>query len=262
MPDKKAEKRSRVTSLTTPHGRLVYHERLPGEAALFPAAIEIAKNGRGENYAFSTTKKQDKKAGALRLLPSRRKTLSVSMVLQPPLHISRSGILWMIGGVAACKVLERNSICNPKIGWIGDVYDGERPLAIFHHAGQLQSSGFWDYLVLSVEISLDEDDYVDRLSDVVNRVFSNRNADLGDRIAEDFLAEFFALYEAFSVDGSFADEYNKRILYKNWRAHTVIDGKTVRGRADYMTESGQLVLRGRGKKKILVTNLSSVKGLV
>ena len=242
MPRKSTDTQARLTSITTPKGRMIHHERRGGESSLYRLALEYAKEGRAEGFAVSTTERQNRKEGGLRLLAGNSDILSISMILTPPIHISRSAILWMIAAAAACRVIERNSSLDPEIGWIGNVYAKDKRVAAFHLNGELQESGFWRYLVLSAAISINPEDYVEKLSDVVTRVFSNRNSDLSDRVAEDFLADFFAMYEFYASDPSFADEYNKRIFYKGRRLRTLHDGKYVSGRVEGLSPAGQLIL--------------------
>ena len=262
MPEKSSEDRNRITSLTTPRGRVIRHERLPDETALFPRIREIAERGKvSEELVFSTTARQDKKLGGLRLLPGRGPVLSLTAVLHPPMHASRSVILEMISAVAACRTLERDASLTPGIAWISDVYAKDRRVASFHFTGALQEGGFWKYMVVSAAISIDPADYNERLSEVVDRVFSNRNSDISDRVTEDFLQDFFTMYETFTADGSFSDEYNRRILYKNRRISATVDGKKITGKVKGLSEGGQLMLVKRDGTRLHLSSYGDVKGV-
>ena len=262
MPEKSMEDRSRITSLTTPRGRVIRHERLPDERALYPRIRELAERGIvSEELVFSTTARQDKKQGGLHLLPGRGPVLSLTAVLHPPMHASRSVILEMLCAVAACHTLERNASLTPGISWISSIYAKDRKVAAFHFTGTLTDGGFWKYMVVSAAISINPADYNERLSEVVDRVFSNRNSGISDRVTEDFLQDFFTMYETFTADGSFSDEYNRRILYKNRRISATVDGKKVSGRVKGLSEGGQLMLVKRDGTRVHLSFYGHVHGL-
>ena len=80
-------------------------------------------------------------------------------------------------------------------------------------------------------------------------------------VTEDFLQDFFTMYETFTADGSFSDEYNRRILYKNRRISATVDGKKITGKVKGLSEGGQLMLVKRDGTRLHLSSYDNVKGV-
>lgn len=245
------EERGRLVTISTPKGRAIYLECKPPEHAVSMLAEEAGKTGKPEGSAFSSILRNYRRGGILSR--GQESVLALSLLLKPPMHVSRSGVIGMLASLAACQVLEQASLLRPQIEQNREIWSGDIRLCAISLSGSLLPNGFWNYLVLDTTFSLEEEYYKENLSNIVQRVFSNRPAELGDRIAEEFLSNFFSLYETCSTDASFAAEYNKRIGYKGKKIHATHQGTPIKGRLQGMTENGQFLLELKGGETLSVS---------
>ena len=261
-------RRNRLTTLSTAGGKLLHLEYHAAEPALVQLARDLGQSGKRDTTAFVTTERQNRAAGGLVLLPKKENVLSLSLLLFPLMNVSRSGILRAAAAVAACRVLTHTSSFHPRIVFPGAVQSEDRDVAAFHLEGTLEEDGFWRYLVLSVAFSLEPEYYTEALSDVVMRVFTNRSSDVADQVTEEFLSEFFALYESPAPE-VLAEEYNRLATFVGKRARALVteapsaDGKRpekklVAGRLLGLDRDGRMVLEGK-TGRYAINDLSQLK---
>ena len=255
---------SALTSLQIPGGRTLLIDNRIGVADAATTLVSFAKRGAEEGYTVISDRIQGEDPAAA--LPR----LHICTLLRPGKHADLAGVINAMGTLATCHAIERNSEARTEIRWLGDVHLERRRFALFptkriatvFSQSLLLPSGFLDYMILHAVIDMPESRFPVRMVDAVARIFTSRPVSNADHLTQAFLHDFYSMYDAIPKEGetrlSFWDEYLARSLLVGKRVRFRDGRKRRRGKVLSVTESGALVVVGKGGIRYEITSQAAL----
>lgn len=246
---------ARIFSTRSPAGQLLTVESLGSCASTAAYLDEIARHdGRGGYIVIC-----DNVTGYDAALPPKKEgesTLFVSILLRPSLSPSRGVMLTALSALALAKAAEQHSPYKPEISWVSDVYaDSHKKIGEVTLRSALHPSGLgFLYIIVNFALRITQE-FVGKLPDVVESVFSQRQTTLTERIASTLISEFFALYEATLPEehaADFLEEYRKRSLLHDRRIRVLRNGHRTTVHVLGIDDSARLVVATRRGKSFVL----------
>ena len=157
--------------------------------------------------------------------------------------------------LCVCKVLESYGL-NPKIKWPNDVLiDGKKICGILSET--VTQGEKLKGIVLGIGVNLNSSE--ESLSKIVDKEATALNIELGEKhididlFTEKLKDEFFRFYDEFLKLGfvMIKDEYVKRAYFLKKDISVRVFNEIKSGIADYITDSGELILKKNDKKTVL-----------
>jgi BirA family biotin operon repressor/biotin-[acetyl-CoA-carboxylase] ligase len=254
-----------LTSLQIPGGRTLLIDNRIGTSDAASTLVSFAKRGAEEGYTVISDRLQGE-------IPSEgdMPRLHICTLLRPGKHTELAGVINAMGTVAASHAIERNSETRTQIRWLGDIHlerrrfslRRQRRIATVFSQSLLLPSGFLDYMILHAVIDMPHSRFPLRMVDAVARIFTSRPVSNADHLTQAFLHDFFSMYDAlFSPDGGklpFWEEYRSRSLLLGKRVRFRDGRKRRRGRVLTVTDSGALLVVGKGGVRYEITSQSAL----
>ena len=249
-------KESGLTSLQIPGGRTVLIDNRVGSAPADTTLLSFARGGTEEGYTVISDFADGAPQGS-HSIPC----LHICTLLRPGKHVELAGVIRMMGTLSACHAIERNSDTHTLIRWLGDIYPEHnrfsftpvRRIAAVDSESLLLPSGYLDYMLLHVMVEMPESRFPVRMVDAVTRIFTSRPITNADHVTQDFLHDFFGMYDPLMHGGTdglaFMDEYKRRSLLLGRRVRFRANEKKMRGRAITVQPSGLLTVRTQSGKE-------------
>ena len=247
-----------VTSFQIPGGRTVLIDNRIGTDAADTAILSLARRGAEESYTvfsdhLSTDSPSDRPA-----VPK----LHICILLRPGKRSDFAGVFGVMGALAACHAIERNSDYKAGIRWLGDIYAERRRIASVSSQCMLLPSGYLDYMILHVAIELSPTHFPTRMTDTVTRIFTARHISTADHVAQVLVHDFFSMYDALSANGSagasFWEEYRRRSYLIGKRVRVRVENKKRFATVKTIDEMGRLVLTLRTGRVVTLTSQSQL----
>ena len=252
---------ARIISTRSPAGQLLTVESLSSCISTAAYLDEIARHdGRGGYIVIS-----DNVTGYDAALPPEKpgeSTLFVSILLRPSLPPSRGVMLTALSALALAKAVEQHSPYKPQIAWVSDVYaDSKKKIGevTLHSALHPSGLGFL-YIIVNFALRITQE-FVGKLPDIVESVFSQRQTTLTERIAGTLVSEFFALYEATLPEehaADFLEEYRKRSLLRDRHIRVVRNGRHIGVGVIGIDDNARLVVAPRRGKSFVLHSGSEI----
>lgn len=253
-----------LTPLKLQGGRTVIVDNRTGRAPADFVLLNLAKRGAEEGYTVISNY-----IGKERPTEGAMPKLYICTLLRPGKHTEQAGAICAMGTLAAAHAIERNSETSTEIYWLGGIHPERRRFSPFRtrqiatvwSQSLLLPSGFLDYMILHAEIDMPKSRFPIRMVDAVASIFTSRPVNNADHLTQSFLHDFFGMYDMLksgTTDLPFWNEYCQRsfLLGKRVRFR---DGKKVRrGKAVSVTETGALVIAGRGGTRYELTSQSAL----
>ena len=163
--------------------KLEYHERLDSVASL---AREYAKNGYPDRYAVLAEYDGAHEADG--------KGLYMSLILRPSIFPSQAGLLSSLSAVAMTLALDEHTSKKLGIGWVSNIYCNNKYIGGATIEGKLDNFTTYEYIIINFAVKLSKEDFPNRITDLIKKVFESDNTSVGVIIAKTLLSKFFPLY--------------------------------------------------------------------
>lgn len=186
----------------------------------------------------------------------------ISLLLRPELAAEQAVLITTMAAVAVCKAIESAANAEPEIKWVNDVFlNGKKICGILTEAAFDMESGALEYAVLGVGINAyaPAGGFPEALKDVAGYVFPARERDLRNRLAAQFLNEFFDLY-ARPDQREFVDEYRRRSMVTGKRISVISAGEPRQATAIAIDDDCRLRVRyDDGQEQLLSSGEISIR---
>ena len=162
----------------------------------------------------------------------------MSCILRPSIFPSQAALLNAMSTAAMVSALEDHTSKKMGIGWVSDVYCDGVKIGSVSIEGKLDDFTSYEYIIVSFNAKLSEDNFPPTLQDMVKKVFDDQNTSLNMIIARNILTKFFKFYQNLKSPHKFMTEYSRLLALRGkkvkflrdekWKAHKVlgIDSKT------------------------------------
>ena len=247
----------RIISTRSPAGQLLTVQSLSSCHSTSAYLENIARHeGRGGYVVMC-----DNVTGYDAALPPEKEgesTLFVSSLLRPSLSPARGVMLTALSALALARATEHHSPYKPQIAWISDLYaDGRKKIGEVTMRSALHPSGLgFLYIIVNFALRITHE-FVGKLPDIVESVFSQNKTTLTERIANTLVSEFFALYEA-TLDEEhatdFLAEYRDRELMRDHHIRILRNGRRIRVSVHGVDDNARLIVVTRRGKSLLLNS--------
>ena len=252
---------ARIVSTRSPAGQLLTVESLSSCASTAAYLEEIARHEGRSGYVVMC----DNVTGHDAALPpaeADESTLFVSILLRPSLSPTRATMLAALSALALAKAAGHHSPYEPMISWVSDVYaDNKRKIGEVTLRSALHPSGLgFLYIIVNFALRITRE-FVGKLPDIVESVFSQSKKTLAERVANTLIAEFFALYEASATEehaGDFLEEYRSRSILKDRRIQILRNGHRYGVNVIGIDDNAHLVVATRRGKSFVLYSGSEI----
>lgn len=177
--------------------------------------------------------------------------LYISILLRPSDMPAQEALkMTTMSAVAACRAIEavlpETEKDRPQIKWVNDIYfHGRKVVGILTEAAMSMENGNLEYAVpgIGFNVYLPEGGFPEEIKDIAGAVLSEKIPDAKNRIAAEFLNQFFAIYRA-ADHGGYEAEYKKRSLVLGKQVDVIPTGggKTRRGKVLDITDDCNLLV--------------------
>lgn len=252
---------ARIFSTRSPAGQLLTVESLSSCPSTAAYLEQIARHeGRGGYVVIC-----DNVTGYDAALPPEKpgeSTLFVSILLRPSLSPSRGVMLAALSALALARAAEQHSPYKAKLSWVSDVYtESKQKIGEVTLRSALHPSGLgFLYIIVNFALRITQE-FVGKLPDIVESVFSQRKTTLTERIADTLVDEFFTLYEACTPEehaGDFLEEYRKRERMRDHRIHVLHEGHRIGATVIGIDDNARLIVAPRRGKSFVLHSASEI----
>ena len=192
------DKNSRIFSIRTSDGKSLkfeYKDSLPSAASL---AKQYAIAGYPDRYVVFTEKQTAFSAMGTPLSNGESENgIFLSCILRPSIFRSQAGVISPLSALACTLALEEYTSKALGIGWTSDIYcDGNKIGGVTMESllDEKSSYEYYEYIIVTFAIKLDEKNFPKRLTDMVRQVFEEDNLSIPMIMAKTILNKFFSLY--------------------------------------------------------------------
>lgn len=153
---------------------------------------------------------------------------------------------------------------RPQIKWVNDIYlRGRKVVGILTEAAMSMENGNLEYAVpgIGFNVYAPEGGFPEEIKDIAGAILSEKVPDAKNRIAAEFLNQFFTIYRS-AGHGGYEAEYKERslVLGKTVDVIPTGGGKTRRGKVLDITDDCNLLVEfSDGTKEILSSGEVSVR---
>ena len=162
----------------------------------------------------------------------------MSCILRPSIFPSQAALLNAMSTAAMVSALEDHTSKKMGIGWVSDIYCDGVKIGSVSLEGKLDNFTSYEYIIISFNAKLSQDDFPPTLADMVKKVFEAENTSVNMIIARNILSRFFKFYQSLKTPQKFMSEYTQRFALRGkkvkyfrdekWKVHKAlgIDIKT------------------------------------
>jgi BirA family biotin operon repressor/biotin-[acetyl-CoA-carboxylase] ligase len=190
--------------------KIEYREALPSTLEL---ARKYAREGYPDRYVVFTERQASSAITGTKLSEGEYEHgVFISCILRPAFFPAQAGLVGHLSAVALVTALEEHTTKPLGLGWVSDVYcDGVR-IGGCAVEGKLDSHASYEYMIVTLAVRLDNDNFPPRLTDMVRKVFESDNDSIPMIIAKTVLNKFFAAYISIKNPGKYMDAYSRKFL--------------------------------------------------
>ena len=169
----------------------------------------------------------------------------MSILLRPTFGVKRSLMLTSMAAVAVANAIKYHSSIDEDIGirWVSDIMYKKSKMAAILAEGAINSDGGFDYIILGISVNIMSTVFPQRLTDIVAEIFSDEHEGIRDRLARSILQYFFEMYETFSTNTAFIDEYREMFLLDGKKVHVLANGVKTTATAVGITDDAHLIVK-------------------
>ena len=156
----------------------------------------------------------------------------MSCILRPSIFPSQAPLLSAMSTAAVACALESHTDKPIGIGWVSDLYCDKVKIGSVSIEGKLDDFTTYEYIIISYNIKISNDNFPPKLSDMVRKVFESENTSVNMIIARNILSHFFKFYQNLKSPQKFMNAYNERFAFRGkkvkyyrdekWRTHKVL----------------------------------------
>lgn len=232
-----------------------YHKVLPSTSRL---AKEYAKAGYPDRYVvFAEAKSKDEKDRGI--LKESDRGIFMSCILRPSIFPSQAALISSLAAVSLANALEAHTDKPIGIGWVSKIYCGGKMIGDIKIEGLLDDFKSYEYLIITVSISLAEDNFPPILSDLVKKVFEEKNYSIPFIIAKDALNNFFQYYVSVKKNTKFMADYSRKFILRGKKIHYTEGGKRKSGKVlGIDMKSAALMIEDNNKEIVYISTPNSV----
>jgi len=229
--------------------KLECHDRLLSTAAL---AKQYAKMGYPDRYVVMAESERQRS--------SEKKGLYMSLILRPSFFPSQAALLSSLSTVALISALKEHTTKHLGIGWVSNIYCEGRSVGGITIEGKLDNFTSYEYIVVTFSVTLSEENFPPRLTDLVRKVFERENSSIAMIIAKTVLNKFFPLYTHMRTNTSFMNQYRQNFLLHGRKIKYLRDGKKKNCKVlGINNEDGALIVEMKNGK---IKNITSPVGVI
>ena len=249
-----------VTTMRSQDGgsiKIEYHKALHSTTEL---ARKYASEGYSDRYVIFTDAQSSSAITGTKLSDGEyERGVFISCLLRPTFFPSQAGLIGHLSAIALVTALEEHTTRQMGLGWVSDVYCNGVRIGGCAVEGKLNSHSSYEYLIVTLAVRLDKEDFPPRLTDMIRKVFESENAPLTMIIAKTVLNKFFAAYQSMRSPGKYMDAYHRRFILRNKKIKYISqDKKHVCRVIDVDKETGALEVEPRRGERIEVKSPSMV----
>lgn len=149
----------------------------------------------------------------------------MSCILRPSIFPSQASLLGAMSTAALAAALEEHSDKEIAIGWINDIYCDKAKIGSVSIEGKLDNFTTYEYIIVSFNVKISNDNFPPRLADMIKKVFESENTSLNMIIARNILSHFFKFYQNLKTPHKFMSEYTQRFAFRGRRVKYLCDEK-------------------------------------
>ncbi len=183
----------------------------------------------------------------------------MSMILRPSIFPSQAGLLSSLSTVALVTALEEHTTKRLGIGWVSNVFCEGRQIGGVSIEGKLDNFTSYEYIIVNFSVTLSDEDFPPRLSDLIKKVFASDSHSMATIIAKNIISKFFPLYSSLKSSEKFMALYTRKFILTGTKVKLLKDGKKQTCKvAGVDPENCALLLDTSNKTRITVTSPKSV----
>ena len=194
--------------------KIEYHKRLDSASAL---AREYAKQGYPDRYAVVCEYESSRDGDS--------RGIYISCILRPSIFPAQAGLLSSLAAVAFATGLEAHSTKKMGIGWVSNIYCEGKPIGSATIEGMLDNFTTYEYILVNFSAKLSDEDFPNRISDLVKKVFEADNESVTAIIAKSVLNRFFPFYSNLRNNNKYMNIYKQKFVMTGVKIKLIIDGK-------------------------------------
>jgi BirA family biotin operon repressor/biotin-[acetyl-CoA-carboxylase] ligase len=234
------------------------HETLPSTVEL---ARSYARLGYPDKYIiFAKNQTKYNSVGEELKNGDSEKGVYLSCILRTSIFPSQASYLGSLAAVAMLNALEEHTTKELGIGWVSDIFCEGRKIASAAAEGKLDSFSSYEYIIVSFAAKLTAEDFPQRLTDIIRKVFESENSSISMIIAKDIISRFLELFPtSLKTPEKFMESYKQKFILGGKRisyiSHT---GKRRKCRVIAVDNNGALVVETPSGKTKTISNPRSV----
>ena len=194
--------------------KIEYHKRLDSASAL---AREYAKLGYPDRYAVVCESENSRDGDS--------RGIYISCILRPSIFPAQAGLLSSLAAVAFATGLEAHSTKKMGIGWVSNIYCDGRMIGSASIEGKLDNFTTYEYIIVNFSAKLSDEDFPNRISDLVKKVFEADNESVTAIIAKNVLNRFFPFYSNLRNNTKYMNIYKQKFVLNGVKIKLITDVK-------------------------------------
>jgi len=219
-------KRVEILTFKASDGSSVKMEYIDSLHSTLELAREYAKAGYPDKYVVFTERQMSSSITSSKHNSEEFEDgIFLSCILRPSFFSSQAGLLGPLSAVALCTALEQHTTKKPGIGWVSDIYCNGKRIGGSAIEGKLTDYTSYEYLIVTFAVRIDKENFPQRLSDMVKKVFESDDLSVGAIIAKSILNKFFTVYASFRTPEKFMDIYKQKFMQYGRKIKYIEDGK-------------------------------------
>ncbi len=235
--------------------RLECHDALPSTAKL---AREYAKLGYPDRYVVFTESKQKGSSDDKRRGESER-GIYMSCILRPSIFPSQAALLSSLCAVSITTALEEHTTQPIGIGWVSKIYCNNSIIGDVTIEGKLDNFTSYEYIIVNISLTLSEENFPPRLTDLIRKVFESENTSIPIIIAKNILNKFFSFYSTVKNSSKFMDIYRQKFILRGQKIRYLTNGRRQSCRVlGIKTDDSSLIVEDKNKKIIYISTPNKV----
>lgn len=190
---------------------------------------------------------------------SDQRGMYMSIILRPSIFPSQAGLLSSLATVALVNALEEHTTKRLGIGWVSNVFCEGEQVGSVSIEGKLDNFTSYEYIIVTFSVTLSDEDFPPKISDLIKKVFSNENNTIASIIAKNVVAKFFPIYSSLKTPDKFMALYMQKFILTGTKVKLLKDGKRQTCKVlGINPKTCALLLEGAGKTLTSVTSPASV----
>lgn len=194
--------------------KLECHERLLSTAAL---AKQYANMGYPDRYVVIAESERQR--------GSEKKGLYMSCILRPSFFPSQASLLSALSSVALVAALREHTTKKLGIGWVSNIYCEGKTIGAVTIEGKLDNFTSYEYIIVTFSVTLSEENFPPRLTDLVRKVFESENSSIAMIIAKNVINKFLPIYVNMRTNTKFMNHYRQSFLLHGKKIKYTVNGK-------------------------------------